>query len=303
MKKDFSAKVKGYLADTVYYIVGSVFYSLGLYTFALNAHFSPGGVSGLSIIINHYTGFPIGVVALVLNIPLIIICLKIIGRSFLLKSIWVMVISTVFLDIIFPLMPTYSGNPLLAAMFTGIFLGSGMAIIYMRGASTGGIDFVIMAVKKKNPHFSIGQITLAVDALIILLGGVAFGNVDAVLYGIIASLLTTLSMDRILYGAGSGKMAIIITDHGQQVAEAISIEVDRGSTILDGKGTYTGESRDVLLCVCSKSQLYKVRMAARSVDPGSMVIVAEASEVLGEGFSPPMIPGNEDPAAGHKKSE
>lgn len=286
---------KGFLLDTLYYLAGCVLYATGLYTFALNAGFATGGISGLSLIINHFTGWPIGTISLVLNIPIVLACLRILGIPFMLRSVWTIILSTLLLDFVFPLLPVYQGNALLAAGFTGVLLGAGLAIIYMRGASTGGTDFITMSIKKKRPQFSVGQIVLASDMLVILGGGLAFGNVDAVLYGIVSSFAATLTMDNLLYGAGSSKMATIITTRGQQIADAISNEVDRGSTLVKATGAYTGQQRDMLLCFCSKSEIYKVRTCARAIDPGSMIVISEASEVIGEGFHPPKIPGNEDP--------
>lgn len=298
--------VQTFLIDTLYYIGGSILYSLALYTFALQANFAPGGISGLSIIINHYTGLPIGTLSLLLNVPLILISIKVLGRGFLLKSIWTMLINTLFLDVIFPHFPVplvYSGNPLLAAMFTGVLLGAGLAVIYMRGSSTGGSDFVVMTVKKLRPHFSIGKISLAIDSVVILAGGLVYQNVDAVLYGIIASFACTMTMDNVLYGAGSSKLAIVITNCGAKIADAISNEVGRGSTLVKATGTYTGQGRDMLYCACGKNEIYKVRSTALALDPDALFMVTEASEVFGEGFVPPAIPGNEAPPANNTNGE
>lgn len=296
-------KVKVFLIDTLYYIAGSILYALAIYTFAKNAQFAPGGVSGLALIINAFTKWPIGIVTLLINVPIIILCAKFLGKRFLIKSLWTMLINTFFMDIIFPMLPTYNGNPLLAALFAGVLLGAGLAIIYMRGSSTGGSDFVLMAIKKKWPHFSVGQISLVLDLTIILLGGIVFKNVDAVLYGVIASFGTTAMMDYVLYGTGSSKLAIIVSVHGQAIADAISDEVERGSTIVPAKGAYTGEHRDMVYCVCAKREIYKVRSAAHLVDPDAMVMITDATEVFGEGFVPPEIPGNEMPPSRKRTDE
>lgn len=288
--------VKSFVVDTLYFTAGSILYALALYTFALQAGFAPGGVSGIAIILNHYTGWPIGTMSLLLNIPILVVCMRSLGRTFLFKSIWAMLINTLFLDVIFPLFPTYTGNPLLAAMFTGVLLGTGLALIYMRGSSTGGTDFIVMALKKKWPHFSVGQIALAIDAVVILAGGFVFQNVDAVLYGIVASFAATFALDNVLYGAGSSKLAIVITDHGQAIADAISNEVERGATLVQATGAYTGEGREMLYCACGKSEIYKVRTTALAVDPAALIMITEAGEVFGEGFDPPALPGNERPA-------
>lgn len=288
--KKFSVKV--FFVDTVVIVIGSVFYALGIYTFASGGNFAPGGISGVAIIINAFTGLPIGLVSLAINVPLMIICGRAIGAPFLLKTGYTMLITTLFLDVVFPLFPKYTGDPLLAALFTGVSVGGGIALIYMRGASTGGTDFLILSIKKIRPHFSVGRISLFFDALVIAAGAIAFREINSALYGIVACFTTSLTMDNIIYGMGSSKMAMIITDHGQSVAQAISAEVERGSTLVDVKGSYTGNTHQMLLCACSKSQIYKVRTATRAVDPQALFMVTEISEAMGEGFEPPKVPGS-----------
>lgn len=287
--------IRTFLIDTLYFIAGSILYALGLYTFALHAGFATGGISGISLILNKFFHWPLGLTSLALNVPLILISFKIVGRTFMVKSVWTMLINSFFLDVVFPHLPAYTGSPLLAAMFTGVLVGGGLALVYMRGSSTGGTDFITMTVKKLRPHIPMGRIVLATDVIIILAGGLAFGNVDAVLYGIITSFAATMVIDNLLYGAGSSKLAIIVTNRGMETAKAISDEVDRGATLLKATGAYTGKQRDLLLCACGKNEIYKVRTAARRIDGGSIVMIAEASEVFGEGFEPPKLPGNEEP--------
>lgn len=160
------------------------------------------GVSGLALICNYLWDLPIGTMTLIINIPIIIISYKVVGRKFLLKSFKTMVISTLFLDLVFPLTPLYTGNSFLAAIFSGVFMGAGLALIYMRGSSTGGTDFLIVTIKKLKPHFSMGQVTLMTDLVVIVLGGFVFGNIDAVLYGVISTYAASVIIDKIIYGAG-----------------------------------------------------------------------------------------------------
>lgn len=277
-------KLKLLAVDTFYDVIGSIFYALGIYTFALNASFAPGGVSGLSLIVNHLFGFPVGITSLALNIPIVIVSYKVLGKFFLFKSLKTMVINTFFIDIVFPHLPVYTGNPFIASIFTGVSVGAGLALIYMRGSSTGGVDFLTLSIKKKFPHFTMGQLTLVVDGVVICLGGIVYGNVDALLYGIIATFASTQIMDSIMYGAGSGKLVIIISDYGMEIAKAIDKAVDRGSTLINAVGTYSGEKRDMLLCACSKNEVFKVRAAAHSVDDKALVVITESNEVFGEGF-------------------
>ena len=275
---------KNFLIDLLCDLIGSLLYAAGIYTFAKMANFAPGGISGLALIINHLWGLPIGLMTLILNIPLVLISFKVVGKEFLLKTARSMIISTIFLDLIFPLTPAYSGSPFMAALYSGICLGAGMAFFYMRGSSSGGMDFLIMTIKVRHPHFSLGMVTMVSDFLIILLGWPVFGNVDAVLYGLATSFVTSLVLDKILYGMGAGKLLVIITNQGQALADRIGQMTDRGSTIIRARGSYTQADRDVLPCACSKSQVYAITAAAHEVDPGAFIMITETSEVYGEGF-------------------
>lgn len=277
---------KELVLDISYDIVGSVLYALGIYTFAKTADFAPGGLSGLALIMNHLWRFPIGITTLALNIPLIILSFKLVGRRFMFKSARTMIVCTIFLDLIFPYTKPYTGEPFMAALFSGVCLGAALALFYMRGSSSGGTDFLTMSIKAIKPHLSIGFVTMAIDLLIILLGWPVFGNVDAVLYGLISAFVTSVVIDKIMYGmgAGAGKLILIITIKADEVSKKIDQISGRGSTAIRAIGTYTKEEKDVLLCACSSSQAYSLRSAAHEVDPDAFVMLTETSEVFGEGF-------------------
>lgn len=270
--------------DLLYDIAGSILYAAGIYTFAGNAGFAPGGISGLALLINYLTGFPVGTMTLLFNIPLVLISYKTVGKHLLLKSAKTMVISSLFLDVVFPLTPMYDGNRMMAAIYSGIFLGAGMALFYVRGSSSGGIDFLALTIKRKKPHLSIGVITLLIDLAVIFLGWPVFGDVDSVLYGVASTGVSTIVIDKILYGFGAGTLAIIITGKGKKIAERIGETAKRGVTALPAVGGYTGTQKDVLLCACSKAESYLIRSAVEEVDNEAFLMFTETSEVFGEGF-------------------
>ena len=265
-------------------IIGGIFFAMGIYTFAKMADFSPGGISGLSLIINYLWHLPIGATTLILNIPLVIIGYRFVGKQFLIKTACTIFITNFMVDIIFPFTPAYAGSPLMAALYSGICLGTGMAFFYMRGSSSGGMDFLTMTIKVTHPQFSLGMVTMGTDFLVILLGWPVWGSGDAVLYGLISSFAASVVLDKILYGIGAGRLLIIITDQGQALADHISRITGRGSTIAKAIGSYTQTKKDVLLCACSKSQFHLITSAAHEVDPGAFIMVTETNEVLGEGF-------------------
>ena len=270
--------------DLLYDIAGSILYAAGIYTFAGNAGFAPGGVSGLALILNYLLGLPVGTVTLLFNIPLVVISYKAVGRTLLIKSAKTMVISSLFLDVIFPYIPMYTGSRLMAAIYSGVFMGVGMALFYIRGSSSGGIDFLALTIKKKKPHISIGVITLLIDLVVILLGWPVFGDIDSVLYGVASTGVSAIVIDKILYGMGAGTLAIIITERGSVIAAKIGENVRRGVTTIPASGGYTGLRRDVLLCACSKAEAYLVKSAVQETDEQAFLMFTETREVFGEGF-------------------
>lgn len=284
--KQHHSRLAVWAVDTLYDVIGGILYSIGLYTFAKSGEFAPGGVSGLALIFNRLWQMPIGISTLIINIPVVILSYKVLGRKFLLKSFQTMLISTLLIDGVFPYTPEYTGSRLLSAVFMGVFMGAGLALIYMRGSSTGGSDFLNVTIRKLCPHFSMGQIVMMTDLVIIGVGGLVYGDIDAVLYGVISTYVTSLVIDKILYGAGSSKLALIITTDGKATADLIDRETKRGATLVKAKGAYSGDERDMVLCACGKTEITKVRVAAYEIDPNAFVMITEASEVFGEGFMP-----------------
>ena len=268
-------------------ILGSLLMGAGVYIFAAGSNFATGGVSGIALMLNHIFGIPMGSFSLFMNIPLILISYRILGRKFLLCTLRTLVIQAMVFDYICVRFPVYEGEALLAALYTGVLMGAGLAVIYIRDSSTGGSDLIIMSIHKLKPHMSIGSISLMIDGCIIMCGIFVFGKIDAVLYGVIASTCCTIVMDKIVAGTGSGKIAMVICDDGMKVADAISEATERGSTMIKAMGPYTGKERDVVICACSKREIFKVRHAAYAVDPGALIMVLRYDETFGYGFKRP----------------
>lgn len=279
-------KVKQFWIDLLLDVAGALMFSIGFYTFAENGDFAPGGVTGIALLIREFFPMlPLGLLSFAINVPIILACWPILGKKYMFRSLRTLLLVTFIMDGILSRFPVYTGDPLLASLFTGVFAGIGLGLIYMRGSNTGGSDFVVAAVKKKHPHLSFGQVTMAMDAVIIFLGWPVFGKVDAVLYGLISCIAYSLVMDQMMYGVGSGKLVIAITDDGQRCANAISDAVGRGATIVPATGSYTGAAREMVYCACSNSEVFRVRHAVNEVSPDSMLMVCEASDLYGKGFS------------------
>lgn len=279
--------VKKWSLDIFVDILGGIFIALGTYNFAAAAEFPMVGVNGIALIFYHLWGLPIGRTAMLLNIPIALLCFKVLGRQFFLRSVRTILITSFLMDYAAPLFPLYEGDRMLAAICTGILSGLGFALIYMRDSSTGGADFIILSLKSFHPHLTIGKISFALDAAIVLLGILIVSkDVDSLIYGIIISFLLSTMVDKVMYGISAGKLALIVTDYAPQVAAEIDRTTGRGSTFLKAQGSYSREDKNVVLCACNNKQMYGIRSVVKELDPNAFIIIMESNEVLGEGFKP-----------------
>lgn len=281
MEKIFS---KENLKTTVIEFIGSFLIAIGIYNFAVNAEFPLTGFSGIALIFNRLFGLPIGIGTILLNIPVAIWCYRLLGKRFFLRSIWCMFLSSIMIDYVAPFFPTYEGSRLLAAICTGVISAYGYALIYMQNSSTGGADFITMALKVLYPHFPLGKIIFLSDILIILLGTIVFREIDGLIYGAIVSYLFGVVVDKAMNGLNTGKLAFIVTSNGKRISDIIEETCQRGSTLLKAQGGYKQEDKDVVMCACNNKQMYQVQSAVKKADPESFMIILESHEVHGEGF-------------------
>ncbi|MCC8046558.1 MAG: YitT family protein [Clostridiales bacterium] len=275
------------LLDILTDIASGVLLAVAFYSFAIPADFPMTGVSGVALIFYHLAGVPVGIMTIVLNIPIALGCYRTLGKQFYINSLKTTVITSVIMDVLGPRLPAYQGELLLAALCAGVCCGLGYAIVFMRNSSTGGFDFIMMAVRHYHPHLSLGRIAFFMDVVVILIGGALIGDVDAVIYGIILNYLYTTVLDHVLYGTSAGKLTLIITDYPEEMVRAIDETTGRGATILNGSGGYSGENKSVVMCASSKKEMYGIRKRAHEVDEKAFVIIVESNEVIGEGFRLP----------------
>ncbi len=280
-------RVKTIIIDLLADVFGSLFIAIGVYNFAAASEFPVTGVSGIALVFYYYWKWPIGLVTLAINIPIILICGRILGLKFMLKSLKTMLISTFFMDVVAPMLPVYQGELMLSCICMGVFSGIGYALIYMRNTSTGGTDFITMAVRALNPHLSLGKIIVAIDCSVLLICGFLMGgDVDKIIYGLIGTVIVSFVVDKLMYGMDAGKVALIVTDYGLEVCNKIHELTERGATILKGVGSYSQNDKQVVFCACSYRQMHMIQRAVKEVDSSAFMVVMEANEVRGEGFKP-----------------
>ena len=279
--------IKTYLIDFLVDIIGSLCVSIGVYNFAAASGFPVTGVSGIALVFYHYWHLPIGLVTMLLNIPIILVCGRILGMKFMLRSFKTMLISMFIMDGIAPLLPVYQGELILSCICMGIFSGTGYALIYMRGSSTGGSDFITMSIRAKKPHLSLGRIIMTLDCFILLICGFLIGgNIDSIIYGLIATSIVSIVVDKVMYGLDAGKVSLIVTDHGKEITNKIYELTGRGATLLRGSGSYSQNDKHVVMCACNYKQMHVVQRAVKEVDENAFMVIMEANEVRGKGFKP-----------------
>jgi len=280
-------KIKNIGIEILLDCLGSFLIAIGVYNFAATSEFPVTGVSGVALVFYYYWKLPIGIVTMALNIPIILICGQILGMKFLVKSFKTMLISTFIMDVIAPLFPVYKGELILSCICMGVFAGVGYALIYMRNTSTGGTDFITMTIRALNPHLSLGKIIVVMDCSVLLFCGLLMGgNIDKIIYGLIGTYITSIVVDKVMYGLDAGKLVLVVTDYGHDVAEKIDMLTDRGSTLLQGIGSYSKEDKHVVMCACSSKQTHMVQQAVKEVDETAFLVIMEASHVRGNGFKP-----------------
>lgn len=271
--------------DILMDIAGGILIALGTYNFAAAAEFPMVGFNGIGLILYHLFGLPIGTVVLILNIPVAILCWRILGKQFLLRSLRTIVITSLIMDLVAPLFPVYTGDRMLAAICTGVLSGLGYALIYLRESSTGGSDFIIMSIRALKPHLSLGNISLAMESSIILLGTILVSkNVDGFIYGMIINVLLSTVLDKVMCGVSRGKIALVVTDFAKSIGREIDRLTGRGCTFLKAEGSFTQSEKDVVMCACSNKQMVGIRRAVKKIDPDAFLIILDSNEVVGEGF-------------------
>ena len=274
------------LKDLAAYIAGSFLLALSICMFTAPNNIAPGGISGISTMINYKTGLPIGTMSLVLNVPIFIWAFWELGFREVLKSVIATVISSGAIDLLTVAVQPYKGNPMLAAIFGGVLQGIALALVFMRSATTGGTDLIARLLGRHMRFFSIGKLMLCVDGLIVAVSAVVYHSIENALYAVITIFVCSRLIDTILYGTdiGTGKILFIISSKNDEIAQAILSDVDRGVTLLKSRGAYSGKDGAVLLCAVRRLEVIKVEDLVIKMDPDAFLIVDDAGEITGNGF-------------------
>lgn len=268
-------------------VVGSFIACSGFVMFFEPAGISCGGVSGIAMLVKHLANHrlvTIGLVSAVINIPLFIMGYSKIGKYFFFSSLFGTVVSSLCFDGLALILPVPQVEPLVAVVFGAAAIGFGFGIVFLAGASTGGIDIIARLLKLKFRNCPIGKLILMFDMCTAIATGIVYQDLNNTLYSALALYLTSVVLDFVIYSMDYAKVAFIITDKYEEVAHVISTEMDRGITLLNGQGYYKREDKLILLCAVKKKQLAELKERVYGVDPAAFVILQDAQQVLGDGF-------------------
>lgn len=273
-------KIKEYLLTTI----GVALTAIALEYFFFPCDIAAGGVSGIGLVVNKVSGLDTSIVVLVLNILLFILAFIVLGKSFGAKSIYATVMLSVFMWIIEKILKPgiLTENMFLASVFGSILLGMGAAIVFHQGASTGGTSIIAAIISKFTP-IGVGISVLLTDSFVCLLAISVFG-VDKGLFGFFSVILIGLIIDKFIDGFNTCKQVFIITSKEKEIVNHIIKNIDRGCTVLNGNGGYTGSDVKIIYTVLNSNQFIALKKHVKEIDPAAFLTVNDSTEVLGEGF-------------------
>ena len=279
MKKKVKKLITNYIIMTIFCIT----YAVGIGLFLDPNNLAPGGVSGISIMLNRLTGLEVGTWIIILNIPILLLGLWKFGFKLIVSTMYCTFLSSAILNML-ARYDAITQDKLLAAITGASLVALSIGMIFKAGATTGGIDIIIKVIKTKYPHMKTGGIFFCTDATIVALSGILFRDIETALYAAIAVVTCSMVMDVVLYGRDGAKMIYIISDKWETVTQRLLLELDIGVTHIEGYGAFSGREKKVIMCVMRKQLAPRIEEVVKEEDPEAFMIVTDATEIFGEGY-------------------
>lgn len=276
--------VKRIIVDYIFFLIGSALFAFGFSFFIYPNNISPGGLTGVAAIINYTLFLPTGTVLFFINIPVLLLGFKKMGIDFLIKTLFVTAVSSVLIDAFIYILPTFNGDRFLAAIFGGALSGFGIALVMLRGGTTGGIDVIAVVLKQKFPFLSIGRLVLILDSVVITLAAICYKEIESALFAVVSIFISGKVLDTMLYGADKGRLIFIVTNKGAEVSKAIFDRVNRGVTVLPSYGGFEMTKSQTLMCALRYNEVDLAIKAVRLADENAFTIVTIAGGIFGRGF-------------------
>jgi uncharacterized membrane-anchored protein YitT (DUF2179 family) len=270
-------------------IIGCLISAAGLNLFLVQHQLLSGGVGGLALIAYYLFSLPVGMLILVMNLPLLYLAYRFLGKRYLVASIFGTVLYSVLVDATqFLNGYTVVDDTMLAAIYGGVICGIGFGVVFRAGFNTGGFD-IISAIVKQYYGINMGTFNFMVNSIIVLLSAVLFG-IKPAMFTLISMFITAQLTNRVVTGFNHKKTIMIVSESAREIADEIIEELGRGVTFLHGEGAFTGQPRRVIFVVVNLTQIARIKMLTAKVDPYAFMIVQDASEVMGRGFTLPKSP-------------
>ena len=279
-------KVKNLLMDAVFFLAGSFLFAVSIDTFTAPNQIAAGGLTGVATILNHMFGIPIGTANILMNVPLLIWAYVEMGYQIIIKTVVATIVSSAMIDVMLPYLPQYQGEPLITIVFGGCLAGLGLALILMRGGTSGRTELAANLLSLHIHGFSLGKFIMVIDLVIVLASAVVYQEYESPLYAILVIYITSKVIDAVLYGTdrGTGKVMFIISPKNKEIARRIMDDLERGVTELRSRGAYSGQEGTVLMCAVSRQEVHKIYDIIHEIDINAFIVVNEAGEITGLGF-------------------
>lgn len=263
--------------------VAAAIYAIAISLFLDPNNIAPGGVTGISILVNRFTAIPTGTVNLLINIPIVLLGLWKFGWRFICSTMYTLALITVFINTL-AIYGALTDELLIASVIGGALIGVALALVFKAGATTGGIDIIIKVVRTKRKHIKTNILFLAFDSMVIIASWIVFQDLTVAFYAGIAVVVNSIVMDKILYGSDEAKLTYIISTKPEQMKQRIFDELDITATIITARGAYTNEPKELLMIVTRKQMYPKLEEIVKDEDTSAFMIVSSASEIFGEGY-------------------
>lgn len=272
------------VVNYIFAILGGCLVGIGEAWILIPLKLTTGGFNGIGMLAYYIWGFPVGLVSIVLNLPLFFVSLKMLGIKYSIRTLVAMGITSLTLDVAANWSPL-TDDMLLAAIFGSAIIGLGIAICLKGGSTTGGTDLLAKLIQSRRKHLNMGEVILVIDAVIIAIASFTFESIEIALYSGISVFVMTKVIDFILDGGKYEKALFIITNKSEEISDYIMREIKRGVTKINATGEYSGEEKEILLCVANKREVPKIKEEIKLIDDKSFTIITTVTEAIGNGFS------------------
>lgn len=275
--------MKKYFRNGIYIIIGAVFYSVGISLFLDPNNLAPGGVIGISVILNRLVGMNTGTWYFILNVPIVLLGIWKFGVKFMTSTFVVIVMNSLLTNLLAGF-SAVTEEPFLACLAGGILIGAGIGMIFRAGTTTGGTDIIVKVMKTRYKHLKTGFLFMIIDLTIVAVSGIVFRDFNIAMYAFIAVFVSGRTMDMILYGSDEARLVYIISNEYARISQRALEELDIGMTLLSGEGGYSHDRKNVIMCVLKKQIAPRLEDIVKEEDPAAFLIITSANEIYGEGY-------------------